>query len=59
MMKMMDHAFIIETTSTRNDLTKYGLHLNMTSVERMANLTGNKIKTQSRENSLLLYNAKT
>lgn len=56
---MMDHAFIIETTSTRNDLTKYGLHLNMTSVERMANLTGNKIKTQSRENSLLLYNAKT
>jgi hypothetical protein len=44
-MKMMDHAVIIETASTRNDFTKHGLHLNMTAVERMANLTGKKIKT--------------
>jgi len=41
----MDHTVIVETTSTRNDFTKRGLHLNMTAVERMANLTGKKIKT--------------
>jgi hypothetical protein len=45
MMKMMDHVVIVETTSTRNDFTKHGSHLNMTAVERMANLTGKKIKT--------------
>lgn len=55
---MMDHAFIIETTSTKDDFTKYGLHLNMSSVERISNLTRNKMKT-NRGNSLLLYNTKT
>jgi hypothetical protein len=58
MMEMMDHAFIIETTSTKDDFTKYGLHLNMSSVERISNLTRNKMKT-NRGNSLLLYNTKT
>lgn len=41
----MDHAVIVGTSSTRNDFTKHGLHLNMTAVERMANLTEKKIKT--------------
>jgi len=42
---MMAHTVIVETTSTRNDFTKHGLHLNMTTAERMANMTGKKIKT--------------
>ena len=41
----MDHAVTVETTSTRNDITKHGLHLNMTGKERMPKLTGKKIKT--------------
>jgi len=44
MMKTLDNAVIIETTSTR-DITKHCLHLNMTGKERMANLIGKKIKT--------------
>jgi hypothetical protein len=38
MLKMMDHAIIVETTSARNDVTKHGLHLSMTGKEEMANL---------------------
>jgi hypothetical protein len=41
---MMDYAVIVGTTSTRNNFTKHGSHINMTAVERMANLTGKKIK---------------
>ena len=41
---MMDHAVTVETPSTRNDMTKHGLHLNVTGKERMANLIGKKIK---------------
>jgi hypothetical protein len=45
MMKTMDHAVTVETTSNRNDQHKTWLHLNMTGKEWMANLTGKKIKT--------------
>jgi hypothetical protein len=44
-MKTMDHAVTVKTTSTRNDITKHGVHLSMTGKERMANLRGKKIKT--------------
>ena len=44
MMKMMDHAVTIEITSTRNDITKDAVHLNVTGKERMANLRGKKVK---------------
>jgi len=43
-MKIMGHTVIVETTSTRNDFTKHGLHLSMTVVKRMANMIGKKIK---------------
>jgi hypothetical protein len=45
MMRTMDHTVIIETTSTSIAFKKYGLHLNMTRKERMANLIGKKITT--------------
>lgn len=54
---MMDHTVIVETTSTRNDFTKHGLHLSMTVVKRMANMTGKKIKillTEQRKLPLIL-----
>jgi len=44
-MKTVDHAVTVQTTSTRNDITKHGLHLSMTGKERMANLIWKKIKT--------------
>jgi hypothetical protein len=45
MMKTMDNAVTLETASTRNNLHKTWLHLNMTGKERMANLIGKKLKT--------------
>jgi hypothetical protein len=44
-MKTMDHAVTVETTSSRNDLHKAFLRLNMTGKEWMANLIGKKTKT--------------
>ena len=41
----MNHAIIVETTSTRNDFIKHGLHLNVTRKERMSNLVGKKVNT--------------
>jgi hypothetical protein len=41
-MRTLDHTVIIETTSTRNYFTKYGLHLSITSKKGMANLIGKK-----------------
>lgn len=41
----LDHEVTVQTTSTRNDITKHGLPLNMSGKERMANLIGKKIKT--------------
>jgi hypothetical protein len=45
MTKTMDHAGIVETSSTRNYFTKYGLPLNMTRKERVSNLIGKKVNT--------------
>ena len=42
---MMDNAVFVGTTSTRKNSTKYGSHLSMTGVERMADMIGKKIKT--------------
>jgi len=44
-MMKTDHAVAVQTTSTRNDLHKTWLHLNMSRKEWMANLIGKKIKT--------------
>jgi hypothetical protein len=43
MMKMMQHSDIVESTVTRSDFTKHGLHLNMNGKEKMAALIKEKI----------------
>jgi hypothetical protein len=43
MMKVMQHADIVETTVTRSDFTKHGLHLNMNGNEKLAALIKEKI----------------
>jgi hypothetical protein len=45
MMKVMQHSGIVETTITRSDFTKHGLHLNMNGKEKMAALIKENINS--------------